>query len=110
MKKDKIAKSFNLLYQSVVNDDEKPGERDESAFKEARDYISAHWKKLDLAVMEFLAVYMMRHPEGKVQFVSSDKELLDLYCREEDSFRVLSFNSEGVIVRDRQRELVQKGE
>ncbi len=109
MNNGKIAKSFNLIYQSIVND-KKPQIKDDVEFDVARDYISRTWQKLDLAVMEFLAIYMIRHPEGKIEFSSSNEHLLDLCCKDSSNIRLLSFNDEGVIVRDEQMELAQKGE
>ena len=105
----KIANSFNILYQSIVND-KKPVVEDENLFDNARDYISTNWKKLDLAVMEFLAIYMIKNPEAQIEFKESKRDMLDLMCKEENSLRVLTFNGEGVIVRDEKSELAQKGE
>lgn len=105
----KVAKSFNILYQSIVND-EKPQISDEDEFDFAREYISSNWKKLDLAVMEFLAIYMIENPEGKIEFKESEIDMLDLLCRDEFILRNLTFNGEGIIVKDEKRELAQKGE
>ena len=105
----KIAKSFNLLYQSIVNDNV-PQISDEEEFDFARDYISSNWKKLDLAVMEFLAIYMISNPEGKIEFKESERDLLDLLCKDESILRVLTFNGEGIIVKDETLETAQKGE
>ena len=105
----KIAKSFNILYQSIVND-RKPQISDEEEFDFAREYISSNWKKLDLAVMEFLAIYMIKNPEGKIEFQESKIDILDLLCRDESFLRTLTFNGEGIIVKDEKRELAQKGD
>ena len=108
-RKQMIADSFNTMYQWVVNGDQSRVD-DEKAFKSARNFVGSDYSKLDLAVMEFLAYYMLTNPEGKIEFVESKTAVVDLLCKEIDQIRHLSFNYDGVIVKDEKVALNQKGE
>lgn len=107
--KEKVAKSLNILYQNIVNKSDVTIQ-DDQVFDEARAYINNNWPALDLSVMEFLAIYMIRNPEGKIEFQASETELVDLVCKDEKTLRVLSLNGNGIIVGDETKELAQRGD
>ena len=108
-RKQKLADSFNTMYQWVVNQ-QKPFMGDTQELENARKFISSGFSKLDLSVMEFLAIYMIKNPNGTIEFVESKKEVLDLICKDEDELRRLTFNYDGIIVQDSKSILSQKGE
>ena len=104
----KIAESFNVLYQDVVNKTNNHLD-DVKGFNEARDFVSVNYRNLDLSIMEFLAIYMLRKPNGKIEFQPSKSDVLDLLCLDDETLRTLTFAYDGVIVNDETKELAQKG-
>ena len=94
-----IVEAFNVLYKDVVNNSDFSNKSENAKYNEARNYIQCAYEELNAAVMEFLAMFMLKHPNGKVQFMPS-KEGLGLVCDYDGIQRILAFNYGGVIVKD----------
>ncbi len=105
----KLADSLNVMYQDVVNKHlVAPIKTREYA--EAYEFIESHYPKLNDAVLEYLAAYMCVYPDGKIQFLPAKNLAVDLACRHDGMLKVVSYNDEGVIVRDEEAKVSQKGE
>ena len=105
----KLADSLNVMYQDVVNK-HITAPINTREYIEAEEFVSTFYPKLNNGVMEYLAAYMCVYPEGKIQFMPAKKSGVDLACRHNDMLKVITYNEEGVIVRDDEAKITQKGE
>ena len=107
--KNKLANSFNVMYQDVVNE-HKLAEVNTPEYIEAKDYVEAYYPKLNNSVMEYLAMYMCVQPNGRIEFIASREGAVGLLCRDADKFRRIVYSDNGVIVKDQTELVGQKGE
>lgn len=105
----RLADSLNVMYQDVVNK-QIVAPINTKEYIEASEFVQSYYPKLNEGVMEYLAAYMCVYPEGKIQFMPAKKSCVDLACRHNDVLKVVSYNEEGVIVRDEEAKVSQKGE
>ena len=105
----KLADSLNIMYQDVVNK-HVMAPINTREYVEASEYVESFYPKLNDGVMEYLAAYMCVYPDGKIQFMPAKKSGVDLACRYDDKLKVVSYNEEGIIVKDEEAKIVQKGE
>lgn len=99
VKKMPIVEAFNVLYGDVVNKSDFSNKNGNARYDEAKNFVQRGYEELNAGVMEFLAMYMLRHPNGKVEFWNS-REGLGLVCNYDDIERIVAFNLAGVIIRD----------
>ena len=105
----RLADSLNVMYQGVVND-HIVAPINTKEYAEASEFVESFYSKLNESVMEYLAAYMCVYPEGKIQFMPAKKSGVELACRHNDYLKVVGYNDEGVIVKDEEARIVQKGE
>lgn len=105
----KVANSLNVMYQDVVNKHVVTPIKTRE-YVEASEFIETHYPKLNEGVVEYLAAYMCVYPEGKIQFLPAKNLAVDLACRHDGLLKVISYNDEGVIVRDEEAQVSQKGD
>lgn len=105
----KLADSLNAMYQGVVND-HTVAPVNTIEYKEAADFVNTNYPKVNDAVLEYLATYMCVYPNGKIQFMPAKTHAVDLSCRHDGLLKVVTYNEQGVIVRDEEVALSQKGE
>ena len=105
----RLADSLNVMYQDVVNK-HLVAPINTKEYAEAAEFVETLYPKLNNGILEYLAAYMCVYPEGKIQFIPAKKEAVDLSCRHNDILKVVTYNDDGVIVRDEEAKIVQKGE
>lgn len=105
----KLADSLNVMYQDVVNK-HMVAQINTPEYIAAEDFVTTHYPKLNEGVMEYLAAYMCVYPNGTIQFMPAKNLAVDLACRYDDTLKVVSYNENGIIVRDEECKLNQKGE
>ena len=105
----KLANALNTMYQGIVNKNATV-EINSREYVEASQFVDEYYPKLKEGVLEYLAAYMIVHPEGKIQFMPAKQNAVDLSCRHDDYLKVISYNDDGVIIKDEEAKVVQKGE
>lgn len=103
MKKLDLVYAFNTLYKDVVNNSNFESNTKDPGYVEAKDYIQKYYENLNTNVLEFLAVFMIKHPGGKVHFMSS-KNGVGILCDYDNIQRAVCFNENGVMISDQKRE------
>ena len=105
----RLADSLNVMYQDVVNK-HIVAPINTKEYVEAEEFVQSYYPRLNECVMEYLAAYMCVYPDGKIQFIPGKKSGVDLACRHNDMLKVVGYNDDGVIVKDEEARIVQKGE
>lgn len=105
-----IIDALNILYTDVVNNSNFKNKAGNSEYEQAKDFLNRVYEELNVGVMEFLAMFMLKHPNGKIRFMQSN-EGVGLVCDYDDICRLVVFNQAGVIVKDQKTKGAQeKGE
>ena len=105
-----IIDALNILYTDVVNNSNFENKAGNSEYDQAKDFVYKAYEELNAGVMEFLAMFMLKHPNGKIRFMQSD-EGVGLICDYNDICRLVVFNQAGVIVKDQKtKDVKEKGE
>lgn len=110
-KKMNLVSAFNTLYKDVVNNSSFKSKISNPEYVNAKDYVQSYYENLNTSVLEFLAVFMLQHPSGKIQFMNS-QDGVGIFCEYDDVLRAVCFNLNGVMISDVKRKNLetQKGE
>ena len=102
-----IIDALNILYTDVVNNSNFKNKAGNLEYEQAKDFLNRVYEELNVGVMEFLAMFMLKHPNGKIRFMQSN-ECVGLVCDYDDICRLVVFNHAGVIVKDQKTKGAQE--